>query len=182
MRIVGLDLSLTSTGVYDPEHAAGVTIKVPIAKNASELQRARRLGTITKRVLEVCGLTGEHYFPRADLVVLEGYAFGAKAQREHMGELGGLMKVRLMWAGVPFVVVPPSKLKMYATGRGNASKEEVLLAVARRAGAEITGNDVADAWVLFQMAAAHYSHPFRVVMPQSHDRALAGVEWPEIGG
>ncbi len=77
------------------------------------------------------------------------------------------------------VAVPPNLRAKYATGRGNAGKDEVLLAVAHRWThvCQPDGNDTADALVLASMGADHLGHP-PVHLPATHREALTKVPWP----
>ena len=59
-------------------------------------------------------------------------------------------------AGIEMVVVPPSSLKKYATGHGNATKEHVAQYAVRSLGAPVpaTETDATDASVLAHIAYA----------------------------
>jgi crossover junction endodeoxyribonuclease RuvC len=78
--------------------------------------------------------------------------------------------------------MPPSCLKVYATGNGRASKDGVRAAIAARYGHVTDGpakDDEADAYTA--MAAGHdwLGHPLKSV-PTSHRRGLEGCKWPEF--
>ena len=79
---------------------------------------------------------------------MEGYAYGAKLNREKLGELGGIVKlaVRHVLHTDP-VSVPPTTLKQFATGSGKASKEQMVTAV-QQFDPEITNDNLADAYLL----------------------------------
>src|SRR5690606_13241105 len=86
----------------------------------------------------------------AEVVMIEGYAFGAgraggTTHAHALGELGGVVRVALVEAGVTLVEVPPARLKKWATGRGNAPKDEVVIAAARRFDPPPHNNNEADA-------------------------------------
>jgi hypothetical protein len=87
------------------------------------------------------------------LVAIEGYAHGSAFEREHMGELGGYLKLLLWQAGVPYLIVPPGVLKKYVTGKGNAAKAIMLKEVYRRWGYDTESDDQADAYGLARFAA-----------------------------
>ena len=89
----------------------------------------------------------------------------------------------LAWgAGVPVLPVPPSCRAKYATGKGNAGKDEVLLAVARRyPHAPVGGNDEADALVLAAMGARLLGEPVEDSLPKAHLDALAKLALPTSG-
>lgn len=57
------------------------------------------------------------------VVYLEGYAFSARGLVFNIGENGGMLKYKLWYNGIPFFITPPSTIKKFATGKGNASKE-----------------------------------------------------------
>lgn len=65
-----------------------------------------------------------------DFVCLEDYAYG-KHGGEKIAEVAGDLKLRMWLRGIPFRLVSPSRLKMFATGNGNADKKEVVAVVLR---------------------------------------------------
>lgn len=84
-------------------------------------------------------------------MAMEGYAYGAKLNREKLGELGGTVK--LTWyalTGEDPLIIAPTTLKQFATGKGRASKEEMIFAV-QKWDAEVTNHNVADAYALAYM-------------------------------
>ena len=75
--------------------------------------------------------------------------------------------------------VPPSCRAKYATGKGNAGKDEVLLAASRRyPHAPIVGNDDADAVVLAAIGARLLGEPVEDSLPKTHLDALAKLTLP----
>lgn len=84
-------------------------------------------------------------------VSMEGYAYGAKLNREKLGELGGIVKLatRLVLYSEP-TSVPPTTLKQFATGNGRATKEQMVKAV-QEFDPEITNDNLADAYLLAVM-------------------------------
>lgn len=167
MRVVGLDLSLTSTGVCDDEGAR--RLQVPLPKNATETQRARRLRDLSVLVDRACR--------DADLVVMEGHSFHSQNTHAHsMGELHGVVKVCLLQRGVPFVIVAPTQLKKFATGRGNADKDAVLVAAVNH-GAKVNNTDCADAWWLRAMALHHYRG---TASNEVRRNVLSAIRWPGL--
>ena len=164
MRIAAFDLSLTQTG-----HAltgVGVGTIRPVLKGIARLHEIRR------RVLEIA--TG------TDLVVIEGYAFARANQAHQLGELGGVIRLALWDARIPYVEIPPATLKKFATGKGNANKEEMLAAAIRRLGYEGANNNEADALWLLKLASVGYGLSDRD-LPKAHLDALGKIHWPEIG-
>lgn len=172
-RVVGLDLSLTATGYA--YHGCRGTI------HAKHLKGAERLAYLRDAVMRL-DLSFENYnLPseptRPDLVVMEGYSYASANQAHQVGELGGVIRLALHEAGVPFVVVAPAALKKYATGKGNANKAAMLQAAWQRLGYEGTDDNEADALWLRAMGLDALGHPI-VAMPAVNRTALAKVAWP----
>jgi Holliday junction resolvasome RuvABC endonuclease subunit len=165
VRAVGLDLSLTATGIdYD---AGPQTISV-------KSQGVPRLADISQAILDIV-----RSLP-AELVVIEGYSYASANVAHQLGELGGVVRLALWSHAVPYVVVQPASLKVYATGKGNANKDEVLAAAIRRLGYAGADHNQADACWLRQMALAHYGDEKAVTVPATHAKALAAVKWPKL--
>jgi len=168
MRVIAFDLSLTATGW------AGLDGSEILAPPAGVGKGVERLRWIRDSVLELAA--------GADLVVLEGYSFASKGRAVvSIGELGGVVRLALHEAGLPVVVIPPSSRAKYATGRGNAPKDQVLAEAIRRLGYDGHSHDEADALWLRCMALDAFDLPGKVDMPQVNRTALAGVTWPQVG-
>lgn len=164
MKILGLDLSPNSPGFA---FEGDVSIAHP--PNTDSLPRLAWHRWFAHELLETVN---------PDLVVIEGYAFGMKYNRETMAEVGGVVRLELYENDIPFVEVPPNTLKKYATGNGKAHKDEMIAAAIKRGNLDITKNDEADAWWLYQMGCAQYGLPDAVEMPQKNREALRVPKWP----
>jgi Holliday junction resolvasome RuvABC endonuclease subunit len=164
-RVIGLDLSLTGTGVAS--NLGWADVITPGARRGHP-----RLHHLRAEIVDRC--------KNATLVVVEGPAYGAKGDAYH--QLAGLwwLITHALWdRDTPTAIVPPANLKRYATGRGVAGKDDIMREVSRRFPWFGGGNNAADALVLAAMGAEHLGHPM-VAMPQAHRAALAGVVWPEM--
>ena len=171
MRVVGLDLSLTGTGVSDGHHTWLVTSRGQ--KNDDLRSRSERLDTLRRSIVAHC-LT-------ADLVVVEQPAFSRTTGHMHdRSGLWWLVVAALHHHDLPVAEVPPTSLKRYATGRGNADKGAVIDATARRLpDVDTGGNDNrADALWLAAMGRDHLGVPL-VTVPAHHRLALDAVRWPD---
>ena len=183
LRLLGLDLSLTSSGWALPAQDA---VQTGMLRPGSRLSGAARLSWVCERVAELVGEGPD----MVSLALIEGYSFGSQGRATFsIGELGGAVRMTLHRLGVPFVEVPPAVLKKFAVGSGQASKDEVLLAAARRGGELFTGssNDEADAfWLLAAgyAAAASRSHSVSPLlrMPAAQVAALEQVDWSALDG
>lgn len=174
MKVLGLDLSLTSTGVarYDPAGILPYTTNR--LKTPDKLRGHPRLQWIRGHIRTAADL--------ADYVIVEGPAFGAKGSAYH--QLAGLwwLITHDLWnLGKPVAVAPPAQIKRFATGKGSAGKDEVLSAVVRRYPDFKGGNDEADALVAAALVAEKFGCPI-VPVPKTHLTALDGVEWADITG
>lgn len=77
-----------------------------------------------------------------------------------LGELAALVKITLyemMISENPDVAVPlqipPMTLKKYATGKGNAKKQEMMLQIYKRWDVELNDDNAADAYALARLAS-----------------------------
>ena len=170
MRFMGLDLSLTSTGYSCDGDTGTVSVKS---------KGVKRLYDIRDEIMLSCR---EH---RPDVVVIEGYAFSSRASQAHsIGELGGVIRIALYENSFVFVEIPPTCRAKFATGRGNASKTEVVSAISARTGVTWTGkgaDDECDAWILEQMGRTQFGFS-DYEWPQKNLEALASIDWtPAIG-
>ena len=162
-NIVGLDPSLTSFGIA----LANGTTKVIKPKTKG----GERLTHLESEVGTACLL--------ADFVVIEGYSYGSKFKREALGELGGVIRKKLWELGIPFVEIPPTKLKMFATGNGKADKEEMKDAATSLLGADddLTSDEYDALWL--QEVGLHLAGGSTRMPPTKCTEALKGLELPE---
>lgn len=173
LRIIGLDLSLSATGIAEIQFGEARTWHLKVAGAGHE-----RMATLLDRIwLAVAG---------ADVVAVEGPSYGSGTNGRQSGhhERAGLWwlvtHTLLRRQAIPFAVVAPASLKRWGTGKGNASKDAVLIAAIRRfPGVDVTDNNEADALFLAAAAADWYGCPL-VTMPTVQRAALEAVEWPLI--
>jgi len=164
MRVVGLDLSITATGIAG---IAGVTYTVQ-----TRLKGDHRLLAIRKAVAD---LTAD-----CDLAAIEDlptHAHGAGVT----GMVHGVVRELLLARGVPYVLITPAGVKKYATGKGSCGKPEMAVAAFKRAGVEFGDDNQCDAWWLRAMTLDHLGQPV-VTVPESHRVALKPVAWPVLIG
>lgn len=62
---------------------------------------------------------------KATKVHLEGYAFGAVGRVFQIAENTGALKYRIWKEGLSYEVVPPTVIKKFGCGKGNANKEKL---------------------------------------------------------
>lgn len=143
ITILGVDQSYTGFGYsIHPEDSEPVTLKksFPLSKYTGQANRLFEIEFWFEDLLEKVN---------PDLVVMEGYANAVKFGREMSGELGGVVKkATYFMAGIEPLVVPPTVLKKFVTGSGNAPKNVMLQQVYKRWGKEFTDDNMADGFSL----------------------------------
>lgn len=171
--VIGLDLSLTGTGMSDGETTWLIR---STGKKADDLPtRTGRLRKIRAEVITRC--------EGAEMVVVEGPTY--MTSTGHMHDRSGLwwlVVMALQHRGISVAEVSPPTLKKYATGRGNAKKGEIVEAATRRLPHVQTGGDDnrADALWLHAMGLDHLTG--LNVVPEAHRVALTAVRWPALRG
>lgn len=188
-RVVGIDLSLTCTGLaLPPAHAGGRLRTMPIKKPSGQTAangwpELRRLRWMRDRIVDEVRRETRTTFGDAVpvLAVIEDMAFSRTTG--HVMTRAGLwwMVVDALdeIPGVSWAQVKPTTRAKYATGKGNAGKDVVMREVARRFPDFAGGEDEADALVLRAMGMDHLGAPL-AVMPQVNRASLDAVEWPEV--
>lgn len=142
-KFVGIDPNLTSTGIVLLQ---GDSHQSRILKSGKK--GAKRLTDLGEQLADFLGAN------KPEMVAIEGYAFAKKFGREALGEWGGIIRFVMTQSGIPFVEVPPTQLKKYATGKGGSSKVRVAVGVYKLWGAEFDTDDEFDAYVLARIAQA----------------------------
>ncbi len=141
---MGIDPSLTSTGyVVLNNSKLVVSGTIPVKETG-----IKRLFYIKH---ELHGLLIDH---APALVVIEGYAFARVNQAHQIGELGGMIRMLLAEGFYRWMEVAPTQAKKFATGKGNAPKDLILMNVLKRWGMEFGSSDEADAFVLAKIGQA----------------------------
>ena len=86
-------------------------------------------------------------------VAMEGYAMGAMGKVFHLGELGGLTKMTLADHDLYPLIIPPTTLKKYVTGKGTGQKNLMLLHTYKKWGETFTDDNAADAYGLARLCS-----------------------------
>ena len=168
MNLLGLDPSLTSTGVCTGDNNC-------VAYHSYE-EDSSRLADIRDYVLHMC------LENNVKCVIMEGYSYGSRTRAHALGELGGVLKVAFNEAWIPFVIVPPTSRAKFATGRGNAGKAEVISAVSFKTNRSWSGKgieDRIDAWVLHEMGLQRLGES-QYTWAAENLKALDNIDWEPL--
>jgi Holliday junction resolvasome RuvABC endonuclease subunit len=167
MRIMGLDLSMSATGVAFPDGSTAV-----IKPSGEGDARLLSIEQWMDKALDVA---------RPDLAVIEQFGAFQGAAARAIPMVHAVVRLRLMHAGVPYVLLTPQALKTLATGRHTADKAAMTLAAFKRAGREFTDDNECDAFWLRAAGHAAYGEPV-VELPKAHTSVLSKVAWPAVPG
>jgi Holliday junction resolvasome RuvABC endonuclease subunit len=195
----GLDLSLRSTGMAKANTSGGFVVTRCVT--TGQRRGHERLEYLLAVV--VPWLVGRRAGPRnqvghirCDLVVIEGLPMHMQGSASilDLAGLGGLVRHELWRAGVPYVLINPTTLKLYATGNAKADKVAMVAAAYRAMppAATITNDDVADAMWLLDAGCRHYGHPLcqlpdrqaaylTAVAKKGRRKGQPVIAWPALG-
>ncbi len=138
MKILGLDLSLTASGwaIYDGDsHMSGVI--------TSKLKDPDRMLDIEEQI--DCLLSSY----AIEQVIIEDFAYGARGKGLfQIAGLGWLIRCLLARNKQTYILVSPSELKKFVTGKGNAPKDIMMLKCYKKFGIEFGDNNECDAYCL----------------------------------
>lgn len=100
-----------------------------------------------------------------DVVGAEDYAYSQPHKAHQIGEVGALLRQACLRTRTPYCLWSPGSIKKYATGNGNADKDQMVAAALKRWGVDfsvhgkVAAQDLADAlacakltWATFKLA------------------------------
>jgi Holliday junction resolvasome RuvABC endonuclease subunit len=168
VNLLALDLSLVSTGFCSDK-------KMGIIATAEK--GPKRLDLISSAISDIVKEE------EIGVVVIEGYSFASRSgQAFSIGELGGVVRTTLYRMGIPFIEIPPTCRAKFATGKGNASKNEVVSSISAKTGIIFRNpgaDDQCDAWILLEMAKT-YLGVSSIDWPKVNKDALDKVDWSPL--
>jgi hypothetical protein len=99
---------------------------------------------------------------------VEGYSMGSKGKVFNIAEHAGMLKYFLWLNKVPYELVPPTVVKKFATGKGNADKPKMYEAFKAQGGPELQSimfpnragvsspvSDIVDAYFIAKYGVEH---------------------------
>ena len=194
MRIVGLDLSLTSTGIAIVDDGALTGLhNVKTSKRSARGQKdtwEQRQDRIYEAANTICvtlpRLAPDDVLDNPDIAVVEAPSYGSSGGAAHdRSGLWWIVVNALMNDGVKVAMVSPKGRAKFGTGNGNSDKPTVQAHVMERyadlAPRRIKNDDECDAILLADMGATYYGCPLVPAgLPQANLDALGGVLWPAM--
>ncbi|WP_404285417.1 hypothetical protein [Glutamicibacter arilaitensis] len=176
--IIGLDLSLTSTGLAIHQSGTITTHRIQTKGKRDDTwqQRHDRMNhivtTITSHVPE-----NTHAFIEAP-----AYSRSDSGTWDRAG-LWWMTYTALQQKNCAITPIAPNLRTKYALGKGggkDTGKDNVLAAAIKRyTDIDITGNDIADATIILAMGLRLLGQPIDQDLPQTHLAALATIQLPE---
>lgn len=158
-RVVGIDPSLTATGLaFDNGQLVLINLPSKLGDN--------RLQVIHDKTYELAG--SGYWKSTPTLAVIEDLPQSARMAGK-LGMAQGACRMALLAAGASLLAIPPATLKKFATGKGNATKAEMIEAWNEFAHAKETDDNRVDAAWLREIG--------RRLMRQ----AEAGTVYPDYG-
>jgi len=180
MIVVGLDLSLAKTGytiIKDGGEvlASGLIRSKPTGEKP--VHETRRIVKIAEEIVE----TIDRLCPKENpsLVVIEGLAFMARntSSLVQLSGLNYLVRVLLDQFNWPFMIVAPTTLKKFITGKGNGDKSLMMMTVFKNYNFESLDDNECDAYALAVCGFACLDKPVReVTKPQEEVIKLLKVQ------
>lgn len=144
MRYVGLDLS-TKTGLVILDESGNVLTEKEITSKIKT--DPQRMIDLTEQVLS--------HLKKDDIIAIEGFSYGSRGKgMSFQFGYGYSVQIALYTNDYDYLIVTPSQVKKYATGKGNASKDNMILPIYKKWNFEHESDNVRDAFVLAQIARA----------------------------
>jgi Holliday junction resolvasome RuvABC endonuclease subunit len=184
MRIMGIDPSISSTGLSFPG-PTGSPVHLAVRPRSAGDLRLSEIGNAVSFYLK------EYKIDFAVVEDLAGHYPGNSARVIPM--LHGVIRDRLQLARVPFMLINPKTLKSFATGNGNADKDEMEIAGRRHLGRMYSTDDECDAdWLrvagrLVYGLGEWTGYDELLILPAEQIKSLRvtksgdKIEWPKIG-
>ncbi|EJW14424.1 crossover junction endodeoxyribonuclease RuvC [Paenibacillus alvei] len=141
MRIVGIDPS-TKTGICIMDQFGNLIDAFEVTGEGKD----------PKRMSDIIGTTSET-LEDGDLVGIEGFGFSSQSGFI-LGGIGWGIRMEMYLRGIKYMEIAPSQLKKFATGKGNAKKDELAVHIFKHWGFEHHSDNVRDAYVLAQVMRA----------------------------
>jgi len=157
MKYLGLDISLTSTGVVCIESGKIISQKLVRPKMEGR-KKAKEIRIIRDMImLEIL-----KHNKKNTKIMIEDFAYGVLYMKVNgkpicgsvfeMGGLGYAVQIKLLEYGYEYQLTEPTTLKKFVCGKGNAKKDIIIKEILKRWKEDFDSNDLADAYALARYA------------------------------
>lgn len=153
-KVIGLDLSLTGTGVVVIQKEKIIVQKLIKSKPPEEKNPTTEIERIIGIKKGITDIIEDGSAP--DLVVIEGLAYGVR-NATALVQLSGLnymIREYLYSRKIPFLIIAPTSVKKFITGSGIAKKDIMMLEVYKRYGVSMIDDNECDAYSLARIGLA----------------------------
>jgi len=142
-NFIGIDPS-TKTGLVILDDDGNVLLEEEITGTGDE--DPKRMVTLTNKIINQ--IKGQN-----SVICIEGFSYGSKGRGiSFQFGLGHAIRNEMFKNNIEYIDVSPGQLKKFATGKGNTSKDNMILPIYKRWGYEHDSDNVRDAFVLAQIA------------------------------
>lgn len=138
MTAVGIDYSMTCPAAcsYNPSITQfwfANELKGDVKLPRVTAVETPKFDSVSKRAAWLANRFTDWFFqsgsyPDTKEVYIEDYAFSATGRVFHIGENAGILKYFLDYHSLTYHVIAPTKIKKFATGKGNADKNKMTAA------------------------------------------------------
>lgn len=123
MKIFGIDQSLTGTAVCVLNGSINPSFHLFSTEKNKEVSQSVdytfRIMSIRDSIKELIKQEKPNY------IAMEGLSFGSVGRLAELGALSYFIR-ELFIGKIPFIVIPPTVVKKYWTGKGNCGKDEMI--------------------------------------------------------
>src|SRR5699024_327242 len=143
VNYIGIDPS-TKTGIVILDNDGNVLLEEEITGTGDK--DPKRMVTLTNKIINQ--IKGQN-----STICIEGFSYGSKGRGiSFQFGLGHAIRNEMFKHDIKYINVSPGQLKKFATGKGNTSKDNMILPIYKRWGYEHDSDNVRDAFVLAQIA------------------------------
>ena len=155
MRVLGLDLSYTSTGVVVLEDEK-ILLAYAVPAGTPKATFHTRMNSLWSGLQPALELN-------PDIAVIEGAAYDKVFKVFDLGQLNGVVKYKLAEAGFPYTEIPPTSARKIVVDNGAAKKEEVAAIIEAKFGYKNNVLDIIDAFVIAKAYILGYTPKIKSV-------------------
>jgi len=151
MFYIGLDLSLTNTGccVLKEDGSLYKSKTFPTKPSLDTFGDETRMIHIRDGIIDFIS----DCFDEGCIIYIEGLSFASRGRGVvQQAGIAYLIRISFFEKGLFYKIIPPTKVKKFATDKGNCKKSMMLKEVYKKWGVDFSCDDLADAYALSRLA------------------------------